>query len=82
MDIPELKWRLTGTNVSCPQVLISAKFVNSNDHSQLIEDMRESEGKQILFPNIVASLTAEERDDLMEAIVMKLLDIRRRRIES
>jgi hypothetical protein len=82
MDIYELKWRTTGINVSCPQILISAKFVNSNNQSQVLDDRTEASGKQVLFPNIVASLTAAERDYLVEKIAWTLTEIYMRRIQE
>ena len=82
MDISELKWRTTGTNVLCPQILISAKFVNPLNHSVVLDDRTEASGKQVLFPNIVASLTPAEREYLVEEIAMALVRIYMRRIEG
>lgn len=80
MDLINLDWKLTGSNVSCPQVRISARFADSNNHAIIKSDLRESEGKSILFPNIIASLTGAEKQELMEDIVASLLKIYRNRI--
>lgn len=82
MDISSLSWRTTGQNVSCPQILISAKFVSPADHSVVYDDRTEASGKQVLFPNIVAQLNAGERDYLIEKIAMALVDIYRHRIQE
>lgn len=75
-------WRLTGNNVLCPQVLISFKLVDSNNQSILVEDNTEENGKEVKFPNIVAQLTANEKRDLMEAIIQKLIQIKINRFQS
>lgn len=75
MDILDLKWETTGQNVLCPQIKISARFVDSATQKTTISDYRESKGKQVLFPNIVASLTSEERQILISDIVNSLLTI-------
>lgn len=82
MDIAELKWRLTGNNVQCPQLLISAKFVSPNNHAQVYSDLTEGSGKQVLFPDIVAALTGGERDYLIEKIALALVDIYMRRVQE
>jgi hypothetical protein len=80
MDILDLSWRTTGQNVSCPQVLISLRMVDSQTQQTTLADLRESQGKQVLFPNIVAQLTVAERQELMQAIVDALVGIYQRRI--
>lgn len=81
MDILHLDWKLTGQKVLCPQVSISAQFVDSQTQKTSLSDLRESAGKQILFPDIVASLQPDERQELMEMIVDKLVQIYQRRIK-
>jgi hypothetical protein len=80
MDLMDFSWRATGQNVLVPQILISFKFVDSNNQTQLIEDNTESSGKEVLFPNIVAQLTAEEKHQLMDCIVKELINIKRQRL--
>lgn len=82
MDISELKWRTTGINVLCPQILISAKFVSSRNHSIVFGDQTEAAGRQVLFPNIVAALTPAERAELVEDIAMSLVRLYMRRIQE
>lgn len=80
MDVMECSWRLTGNSVNCPQILISAKLVDSATQTQVISDLRESQGKQVLFPNVVQNLTADEKQELMEQIVQTLIRIYMRRV--
>lgn len=80
MDILDLDWKLTGSNVSCPQIRISVKFVDSNNQSIIKSDLRESKGKSVLFPNIISQLTTDERQELIEDIVKSLLNIYRKQI--
>ena len=79
MDVMDLSWRPTGLNVLVPQVLISCRLMDSQTQQTVIEDLRESQSRQVLFPNIVASLTGAERSQLMQAIVNELLAIYRQR---
>jgi hypothetical protein len=48
---------------------------DSYNQSITIDDRLETSGKQVLFPNIVASLTVDERKALMGVIVMKLIEL-------
>lgn len=82
MDIINLSWRTTGVNVQCPQILLSAKFVSSMNHSTVLDDRTEASGKQVLFPNIVQSLNAGERDYLIDEIAGALVRIYQRRLEA
>lgn len=79
MDILDLEWRTTGANVLCPQVLISCRLVDSQTQQTVLADLRESQAKQVLFPNVVASLTPAERVQLMDGIVHILLRIYQQR---
>jgi len=80
MDLLDYSWRTTGLSVACPQVLISFRLVDSQTQTITLDDARESAGRQVLFPNVVGTLTADERRELMEAIVSALLNIRQRRL--
>ena len=82
MDILDLNWQTTGANRQVPQIRISARFVDSQTQQTTIGDYRQSVGKSILFPDVVSSLTAGERQDLMQAIVDALIVIYRKRHEE
>lgn len=75
MDIMDLSWRATGSSVLCPQILISARLCDSQTQTTNYEDLRESEGRQVYFPDVMASLTQAERQRVMGAIVETLLSI-------
>jgi hypothetical protein len=75
MDILDLRWRTTGVNVQCPQILLSARLVDSQTQKTVYADLRESVSKHVLFPNIVARLTGDERKQLIEDIAMSLIRI-------
>jgi hypothetical protein len=75
MDVMDFKWEPTGQNVLCPQVKISFRLVDSDTRTTTIEDLRDSEGKSVLFPNIVSTMPASEKQELMKTIVEKLVSI-------
>ena len=75
MDIMDLAWRATGSNVLCPQVLISARVCDSQTQTTNYEDLRESEGRQVYFPDVMGSLSQAERQKMMQAIVDCIVQI-------
>lgn len=79
MDLLDFRWRPTGTNVQMPQIEIQARLVRSGNQSEEIEDI--TGVRRILFPNILQNLSAAERDELVDEVAMKLIDIYRARRE-
>jgi len=77
--------RLTGQTVQMPQVSIGWKLLRSDPdpatkERAVVEDSTEAVSKQILFPDVLASLDKEEKLDLFRHIAQWFVDraIRRR----
>lgn len=76
-DITEKQFSLTGRNVQMPQISIQFKVVSSSDHSVVYID--KTGANEILFPNVLTTLTADELQLVREGIVDLALDVMRQR---
>ena len=66
--------RISNASVSLPRWTIAGKLVSSQDHSQVIKDF--TGANAVTFPQVLSSLTAAERDELVRDITMWLLQKR------
>ena len=66
--------RISNASVSLPRWTIAGKLVDSKTQKQVIADF--TGANAITFPQILTSLTAAERDEMVQMIVMWLLQKR------
>lgn len=76
-DITEKRFSLTGRNVQMPQISIQFKVVSSSDHSVVYIDKTGT--NEILFPNVLTTLTPDELRIVRDGIVDLALDVIRKR---
>lgn len=76
-DITEKRFTLTGRNVQMPQISIQFKVVSSSDHNVVYIDKTGT--NEILFPNVLTTLTADELQIVREGIVELALEVMRKR---
>lgn len=81
MDLQVLRWRATGETRQVPRMEIEFVLSDSMKPTRIIEDASVAAGKHFYFPDVVASLTPAERQELFETIVQKLIELRVRRAE-
>jgi len=67
-DILDTKIRLTGQNVSCPQIAFGFRLVDSETQTVEHEDRRDSRGRAFLFPDILQNLSQRRRLTLLRHI--------------
>jgi len=63
--------RISNASVSLPRWTIAGKLVNSQDQSQVIADF--TGANAVTFPQVLGSMTAAERDEMVQMIVLWLL---------
>lgn len=74
-----VEWHPTGHQKLVPQMMISVKMLDIFNHANVTVDLSEESGKQTYFPDVLDSLTSEERHDLFQKVVDGLVEIYRAR---
>jgi hypothetical protein len=82
MDILDYTLKATGATALCPVLSISFRVVDSLTQTTTITDNMEISGKHILFPQVIAAMTPEEKQELITMLGEFFIEAARRRAEK